>query len=57
MLLFFQTRAAVLFVAAAACLLLFDNDDMMTQISEHREFCSVNLELGVTAWSSLWFVN
>ncbi|XP_039250531.2 proton-coupled zinc antiporter SLC30A5-like [Styela clava] len=32
-----KTRGAILFLISASCLLLFDNDDLMTKISDHPE--------------------
>lgn len=31
-----QTRGAAFFIIAIICLLLFDNDDLMAKIAEHR---------------------
>lgn len=31
-----QTRGAALFIFAVICLLLFDNDDLMAKMAEHR---------------------
>lgn len=31
-----QTRGAAFFIIAVICLLLFDNDDLMAKIAEHR---------------------
>lgn len=31
-----QTRGAALFIIAVICLLLFDNDDLMAKMAEHR---------------------
>lgn len=33
---FLQTRGAAFFIIAVICLLLFDNDDLMAKIAEHR---------------------
>lgn len=33
---FAQTRGAALFIIAVICLLLFDNDDLMAKMAEHR---------------------
>lgn len=32
----FQTRGAAFFIIAVICLLLFDNDDLMAKMAEHR---------------------
>lgn len=48
-----KTRAAVLFLSATACLLLFDNDDMMTQISEHPE----GQHAGPVSHTIFWFIS
>lgn len=37
---FAQTRGAALFIIAVICLLLFDNDDLMAKMAEHRILCS-----------------
>jgi hypothetical protein len=34
--LLFQTRGAAFFIIAVICLLLFDNDDLMAKMAEHR---------------------
>lgn len=31
-----QTRGVALFIIAVICLLLFDNDDLMAKMAEHR---------------------
>lgn len=31
-----QTRGAAFFIIAVICLLLFDNDDLMAKMAEHR---------------------
>lgn len=33
---FVQTRGAAFFIIAVICLLLFDNDDLMAKMAEHR---------------------
>lgn len=37
---FTQTRGAALFIIAVICLLLFDNDDLMAKMAEHRILAS-----------------
>lgn len=45
-----QTRGAALFIIAVICLLLFDNDDLMAKMAEHRILL---LFLSVSQW---WIV-
>lgn len=48
-----KTRGAFLFLTAAFCLLLFDNDDMMTQISDHPE----GQHAGTVSHTVYWFIS
>lgn len=47
-----QTRGAALFIIAVICLLLFDNDDLMAKMAEHRILFPF-LRVAVTAVFSL----
>lgn len=49
---FFQTRGAAFFIIAVICLLLFDNDDLMAKIAEHRILsCCVLRTSAYYCWS------
>lgn len=52
-----QTRGAALFIIAVICLLLFDNDDLMAKMAEHRIlFPFLRVVTCCLLFSHSWFV-